>query len=95
MKINEVLNESFADETPNITVQFKKAMDVGGNYPILFKDGSKVKIPVNMIIDFLNKYDQLKPMQRNEMQKLAVMSPDKFKEVLASFKGDRPEKSIY
>ena len=95
MKINEVLNESFADETPNITVQFKKAMDVGGNHPILFKDGSKVKIPLNMIVDFLNKYDQLKPMQRNEMQKLAVQSPEKFKEVLTSFKGDRPEKSIY
>lgn len=95
MKITEVLNEGFNDEVPNITVQFKKAMDVGGNYPIQFNDGSKVKVPVNMIIDFLNKYDQLKPMQRNEMQKLAVQSPEKFKEVLASFEGDRPEKSIY
>lgn len=95
MKITEVLNEGFTDEVPNITIQFKKAMDVGGNYPIEFKDGSKVKIPMNMIIDFLNKYDQLKPMQRGEMQNLAVQSPDKFKEVLASFSGERPEKSIY
>ena len=95
MKITEVLNESFADETPNITVQFKKSLDVGGNYPIQFKDGSKVKIPVDMMIEFLNKYDQLKPMQRNEMQKLAVQSPDSFKEVLASFQGQRAEKSIY
>lgn len=95
MKITEVLNEGFNDEVPNITVQFKKAMDVGGNHPIQFQDGSKVKIPLNMIVDFLNKYDQLKPMQRNEMQKLAVQSPDKFKEVLASFSGQRPERSIY
>lgn len=95
MKITEVLNEGLNDEVPNITVQFKKAMDVGGNYPIQFNDGSKVKVPMNMIVDFLNKYDQLKPMQRNEMQKLAVQSPEKFKEVLSSFKGERPEKSIY
>lgn len=95
MKITEVLNEGFADETPNIVVQFKKSMDVGGDYPIQFADGTKTKIPVNVMVDFMNKYDQLKPFQRNEMQKLAVQSVEKFKEVLANFKGQRPEKSIY
>ena len=111
MKITELLNESHHDDwdkeedeivsdpdqdkVPNLVVQFRKSMDVGGNYPIKFNDGSKVKIPVQIMVDFLNKYDNLKPMDREAIQNMAAQSVDKFKEVLTSFKGQKPEKSIY
>lgn len=110
MKINELLTESFDDDwdtedeivgdpeqdrVPNLIVQFRKSMDVGGGYPIKFNDGSKVKIPVQIMVDFLNKYDNLKPMDREKIQSMAAQSVDAFKDVLATFKGQRPEKSIY
>ncbi len=110
MKINELLNESRYDDwdqeeeapgdpdqdkVPNLVVQFKKSMDVDGRYPIVFRDGTKINIPTGVMVDFLNKYDQLKPMDRETMQNIAAQSVDKFKEVLATFKGQRPEKSIY
>jgi len=111
MKITEVLNESFHDDwdkdedevvvdpdqdkVPNLVVQFRKSMDVAGDYPIKFNDGSKVRIPVAVMVDFLNKYDDLKPMDREKIQNLAAQSVDKFKEVLTTFKGQKPEKSIY
>lgn len=110
MKITELLNESHYDDwdkddetpedpdqdrVPNLIVQFRKSMDVGGGYPIKFNDGSKVKIPVQIMVDFLNKYDNLKPMDREKIQNLAAQSVEQFKEVLATFKGQKPEKSIY
>ena len=110
MKINELLNESRYDDwdkeeelpgdpdqdkVPNLIIQFKKSMDVDGRYPIVFRDGSKVNVPVQVMVDFLNKYDDLKPMDREKIQNMAAQSVDKFKEVLATFKGQRPEKSIY
>ena len=110
MKITELLNESYHDDwdkedelpddpdqdkVPNLIVQFRKSMDVGGGYPIKFNDGSKVKIPVEIMVQFLNKYDDLKPLDREKIQNLAAQSVDKFKEVLATFKGQKPEKSIY
>lgn len=110
MKITELLNESYHDDwdkedelpddpdqdkVPNLIVQFRKSMDVGGGYPIKFNDGSKVRIPVEIMVQFLNKYDDLKPMDREKIQNLAAQSVDKFKEVLATFKGQKPEKSIY
>lgn len=111
MKITELLNESFVDDwdtaedevvgdpeqdkVPNLIIQFKKSMDVGGNYPIVFRDGAKVKIPVEIMVKFLNKYDNLKPMDREKIQNLAAQSVDSFKEVLATFKGQKPERSIY
>jgi hypothetical protein len=110
MKINELLNESRYDDwdkedeipddpdqdrVPNLIVQFRKSMDVAGGYPIKFNDGSKVNVPVQVMVDFLNKYDDLKPMDREKIQNMAAQSVDKFKEVLATFKGQKPEKSIY
>jgi hypothetical protein len=110
MKINELLNESRYDDwdqeeeqpgdpdqdkVPNLVLQFKKSMDVDGRYPIVFRDGTKINIPTYVMAEFLNKYDDLKPMDREKMQNLAAQSVDKFKEVLKTFKGQRPEKSIY
>lgn len=91
----EIASDPDADKVPNLVVQFRKSMDVAGDYPIKFTDGSKVRVPVAVMVDFLNKYDDLKPMDREKMQNMAAQSLDKFKEVLATFKGQRPEKSIY
>jgi hypothetical protein len=111
MKISELLNESAnyddwdqeeeiptdpeQDKVPNIVFQFKKSLDVGGRYPILFRDGTKANIPTNIMLSFLKKYGELKPMDRKTMQDMAVQSIDKLKEVLSSFKGQPREKSIY
>jgi hypothetical protein len=92
---DEVVTDPDQDKVPNLIIQFKKSMDVAGDYPIKFNDGSKVRIPVNTMVDFLNKYDDLKPMDREKMQNMAAQSVDKFKEVLATFKGQKPEQSIY
>lgn len=92
---DEVVTDPDQDKVPNLIIQFKKSMDVAGDYPIKFNDGSKVRIPVNTMVDFLNKYDDLKPMDREKMQIMAAQSVDKFKEVLKTFKGQKPERSIY
>lgn len=63
-----------ADKIPHIVMQLKKAADVGGNYPITFKDGSKHVLPYNMIASFLTKYMQKKPFEREAMQDQAGQS---------------------
>jgi hypothetical protein len=103
MKINELLNESFddsvedpdTDKVPNIVMQIRKSMDTGGNRPIVFRDGSKADVPVNAMIAFLNRYETLKPMDREEMQNMAVQSKEAFVDVLKSYNKPRAPKSIY
>lgn len=82
MKITELLKEDFSDDKPNITVQFKKSLDVAGDYPIIFRDGSRVKVPVADMVTYLNHYDELKPFEREEIQKVAGHSFDKFKDII-------------
>ena len=83
MKITEVLNESATGEdSPNITVQFKKSMDVAGNYPIIFKNGKKEMVPVSDMVTYLNHYDELKPFEREEIQRVAGQSLEKFNEII-------------
>lgn len=102
MKINELLNESFdniedpdTDKVPNIVMQIRKSMDTGGSRPIVFRDGTKEKIPVNAMIAFLDRYDTLKPMDREEMQNLAVQSKEAFIDTVKSYNKPRAPKSIY
>lgn len=97
MKINELLNESAHDEwddeaeevidpdmekIPHIVMQLKKALDVGGRHPIIFKDGSKTLIPTHLIRQFMSKYSSLKPYQREELQDIAAKSKDAFMQVI-------------
>lgn len=102
MKINEILLESFdniedpdTEKVPNLVVQIRKSMDLGGNRPIAFRDGSKVEIPVNAMIAFLNRYETLKPMDREEMQNLAIQSKEAFIDTVKNFNKPRAPKSIY
>lgn len=103
MKINEILLESFEDniedpdteKVPNLVVQIRKSMDTGGNRPIAFRDGSKAEVPVNAMIAFLNRYETLKPMDREEMQNLAIQSKEAFIDIIKSYHKPRAPKSIY
>ena len=102
MKINELLNESFdniedpdTEKVPNLVIQIRKSMDTGGNRPITFRDGSKENIPVNAMVAFLNRYDNLKPMDREEMQNLAIQSKEAFIDAVKNYNRPRAPKSIY
>jgi hypothetical protein len=102
MKINELLNESFdniedpdTDKVPNIVMQIRKSMDTGGNRLIVFRDGSKAEIPVNAMIAFLNRYETLRPMDREEMQNLAVQSKEAFIDAVKNFNKPKAPTSIY
>jgi hypothetical protein len=47
------------------------------------------------MIAFLNRYETLRPMDREEMQNLAVQSKEAFVDVLTSYNKPRAPKSIY
>lgn len=102
MKINELLNESFdniedpdTDKVPNIVMQIRKSMDTGGSRPIVFRDGTKETIPVNAMIAFLNRYQDLKPIDREQMQDLAIQSKEAFIDTVKNYNKPRAPKSIY
>lgn len=111
MKINELLNESKHDDwdseeeevvadpdmdkVPHLVMQFKKSIDTGGMNPILFRDGSKARIPHGIISAFMDKYYDMKPADREEFQAIAVKSVEDFKNALSGFKGQKAPKSIY
>jgi hypothetical protein len=47
------------------------------------------------MIAFLNRYETLRPMDREEMQNLAIQSKEAFVDVLKSYNKPRAPKSIY
>ena len=74
----------FPDEPyeTHIVMQAKKALDVGGNYYFMFKDGTKCMFPLVIVQQFIWKYSSLKPRHREEMQSLAEKSRANFVETL-------------
>lgn len=100
MKIYEILNENNGvdpdfDKVPNIVLQIRKSMDTGGNRPLSFKDGTTKSVPVDAMVAFMNKYETLKPSEREKMQNQAVESFESFMNVVKSFVGQPAPKSIY
>jgi len=83
---NEVdsVSDPDQDQVPHIVMQFKKVLDLKGNYPIVFKDGTKAVVPTNVITDFMVKFSRLKPMDRERLQDIAIRSKDDFAKVLQS-----------
>ena len=77
--------------------KLRKAKDVDGDHPIKFLDGSKHELPLKDIDLFINKYMDMKPLDREKMQQVAIMSKEKFDTILSFFKPKhgKPEKSIY
>ena len=91
----EVIADPDSDKIPNLVMQFRKAIDVDGNHPIVFKDGHKVKLPVAVMRAFLEKYSQLKPADRELMQDVAAQSLEMLKGIVMTFKGSKAPPSIY
>jgi hypothetical protein len=93
MKISEILFEAKiedlddvmdkpedpdADKIPHILMQLRKAIDVDGNYPIMFKDGKKVKLNMDQIAGFIKKYLQSSPSEKEALQAQAANSLEGF-----------------
>lgn len=81
---DEVVSDPDQDKIQHIVMQLRKAYDVGGNYPITFRDGSKHKLDNETIAAFMNKYMSLKPMDRETMQDQASKSLLDFQATLES-----------
>jgi hypothetical protein len=91
----EMPSDPDSDKVQHILMQFKKAMDVGGNYPITFKSGEKAKVSLDIIEKFVQRYASAKPLEREQMQTKAIQSIDGLKAVLAGPSGPKAEKSLY
>lgn len=83
------------DKLPNIFLQIRKSMDTGGSRPLTFKDGQTVQVSVEAMNRFVEKYQVLKPADRETMQNIAIESIDGFNEVVLNFRGEIAPKSIY
>ena len=92
---DEIVSDPEQDKVPHILMQLKKSADVGGNYPITFKDGSKVIVSNHEIFQFVERYMDLKPADREIMQDLASQSHKNFKEIIVFFRGEKAPKSLY
>jgi hypothetical protein len=86
-----------ADKVQHILMQLRKAQDVDGDHPIKFLDGTKVKLPLEDITLFMNKYMDMKPLDREKMQQVAIISKEQFDKILTFFqpKHGQRQKSIY
>ena len=83
-----------SDKVPHLVMQLRKALDVEGNYPIMFKDGKKQKISMEEITSFLYKYLSTKPGDREAMQSAASGSYEGFKKA-SGMDVPKAPKSIY
>lgn len=79
-----------SDKVPHILMQLRKALDVNGNYPITFKDGSQSKLSMNQIVDFIKKYIVARPDEKELMQNKAASNFSGFLSVL-----NEPEKEKF
>jgi len=87
-----------ADKVPHILMQLRKALDVDGEYPITFKDGKKLKLPMEIIVSFIKRYMEARPDEKESLQSQAGNSLEGFVAALKSprtpkhqhkIKGDR------
>jgi hypothetical protein len=81
----EVPSDPDLDIVPNLMMQVKKAIDVDGNYSLLFKDGKKQKFSKEDLLNFGYHYMRLKPYDRENMQKLGSESVANFKDIIKLF----------
>jgi len=110
MKIQEILFETKHDDwddeeekpedpdkdnVPHIVTQLRKSIDVEGNYPVKFRDGTQKKIPMELIKKFLMKYIKYKPADRERMQHEAGQSFEAFVKAAEEFSAPKAPKSIY
>lgn len=92
---DEIVSDPDQDKVPHLLMQLKKSADVGGQYPIVFRDGAKVVVSNHEIVQFVERYMDLKPADRERMQDLAAQSYDNFKQIIKFFSGEKAPKSLY
>lgn len=79
---NESPEDPEEDKNPHILMQLRKALDVDGDHPISFKNGKKIKLSMNQITSFIQKYMSAKPDVKKEMQDKASESLEGFESAL-------------
>ena len=94
---DEKVEDPDKDKVPHILMQLRKAKDVDGDYPIKFQDGTKHIVSLSNIDDFIEMYMVLRPLDREKLQDVAIMSKQQFDKVLSFFQPKHPlhHKSIY
>lgn len=83
------------DKVPHILMQLKKAIDVEGNYPIRFRDGSEHKLPTEDIVSFIEMYFDAMPEAKDKMQELGAESKENFDQIVKFFNARKAPKNIY
>jgi hypothetical protein len=85
------------DKVQHILMQVRKAIDVDGDYAIKFADGASHSFPTKDLEDFITMYMGLRPLDREKLQQVAIMSKGQFEKILSFFQPDHPlhQKSIY
>lgn len=73
------------DTVPHLLMQLKKAKDVDGEYPIKFADGTEHVLSISRINDFIGIYMAIKPLDREKLQEVAIMSKKQFDKILDLF----------
>ncbi len=58
------------DKMPHIVMQARKAVDVDGKFPIVFRDGSKTRIPLPVLQQFLAMYNVMKSNDKEVFQNM-------------------------
>lgn len=87
--MDEPAPDADQDKVPHILMQLRKALDVDGDYPITFKDGKKVKLPMDVIVGFIKKYMGAKPEDKESLQMQASNSLEGFMAALS--KEEKPK----
>lgn len=78
-----------SDKIPHILMQLRKALDVDGDYHITFKDGKKIKLPLEVVVSFIKKYMAARPEDKESLQSQAANSLEGFMAALS--KEDKPK----
>lgn len=78
-----------SDKIPHILMQLRKALDVDGEYQITFKDGKKIKLPLEVVVSFIKKYMAARPEDKESLQSQAANSLEGFMAALA--KEEKPK----
>lgn len=92
--MDEPTDDADQDKVPHIVMQLRKALDVDGDYPVTFKDGKKYKLKLKDIQRFLNVYERLKPLDRENMQNTASKNIEGFHDSLNTKINPKPASSI-
>lgn len=85
-ELDDIPSDPDKDDLPHILMQLKKAVDVDGNYPIKFKDGSEHKLDLDDIVAFVEMYMEVKPDAKELMQTKGAQSKENFDKIVEFYR---------